>query len=97
MEEEYGRPRIPILLSTETTKSLRAANMVYPNPSKGISRLRFNNANHNTVDISILMELEDLYTAKNVKSDEEFGQKMLLELYLKAESKGQIVYSGNFW
>jgi hypothetical protein len=55
MEEEHGQPKIPILLATsETTKaSLRAANRVYPNPSKGIARLRFNNANHNTVDISI--------------------------------------------
>ncbi len=83
----------------ETTKaSLRAANRVYPNPSKGIARLRFNNANHNTVDISIYDKAGRLvYSKKNVKSDEEFGQKMLPGTYiLKAEDKGEIVFSGNF-
>lgn len=38
-----------------------------------------------------------MYSKKNVKSDEEFGQKMTPGTYiLKAEDKGEILYSGNF-
>lgn len=72
--------------------------MVYPNPSKGISHLRFDTAKYNSVDISIIDGAGRLiYTKKNVKSDEEFGQRLTPGNYiLKAESKGQIVYSGNY-
>ncbi|MDQ1855688.1 T9SS type A sorting domain-containing protein [Chryseobacterium sp. WLY505] len=85
-------------LSTTETKSKKNMNIIYPNPSKGISHLRFDTAKYNSVDISIVDESGRLvYSKKNVKSDEEFGQKMIPGNYiLKAESKGEIVYSGNF-
>ena len=73
-------------------------NIIYPNPSKGISHLRFDTAKYSSVDISIVDGSGRLvYSKKNVKSDEEFGQKLVPGNYiLKAESKGEIVYSGNF-
>lgn len=85
-------------LSTVETKSKKDMMMVYPNPSKGISHLRFDTAKYNSVDISIIDGAGRLiYTKKNVKSDEEFGQRLTPGNYiLKAESKGQIVYSGNY-
>ncbi|SDJ54871.1 T9SS type A sorting domain-containing protein [Chryseobacterium jejuense] len=87
------------LATSETSAvSPRTMNRVYPNPSKGIARLRFNNTNHSSVDISIFDKAGRLvYSKKNVKSDEEFGQKMIPGTYiLKAEDKGEIVFSGNF-
>jgi len=85
-------------LSTTETKTKKNLNIIYPNPSKGISHLRFDTAKYSTVDISIVDGSGRLvYSKKNVKSDEEFGQKMVPGNYiLKAESKGEIVYSGNF-
>ncbi|PKF74559.1 T9SS type A sorting domain-containing protein [Chryseobacterium sp. PMSZPI] len=71
---------------------------IYPNPSKGFSHVRFDSSKYNTVDISIFDKAGRLvYTKKNVKSDEEFGQKFSPGSYvLKAEHKGEKVYSGNF-
>ena len=85
-------------LSTTETKSKKNMNIIYPNPSKGISHLRFDTAKYSSVDISIVDGSGRLvYSKKNVKSDEEFGQKLVPGNYiLKAESKGEIVYSGNF-
>lgn len=85
-------------LSTAETKSRKNMNIIYPNPSKGISHLRFDTAKYSSVDISIVDGSGRLvYSKKNVKSDEEFGQKLVPGNYiLKAESKGEIVYSGNF-
>ncbi|WP_426476056.1 T9SS type A sorting domain-containing protein [Chryseobacterium sp. CBSDS_008] len=98
----YGRgawtTQNTVPLSTTETKSKKHMNMIYPNPSKGISHLRFDTAKYSSVDISIVDASGRLvYSKKNVKSDEEFGQKMVPGNYiLKAESKGEIVYSGNF-
>ncbi|PKF74577.1 T9SS type A sorting domain-containing protein [Chryseobacterium sp. PMSZPI] len=85
-------------LSTVDTKSRKDKNIIYPNPSKGISHLKFDTAKYSNVDISIVDGAGRLiYTKKNVKSDEEFGQRLAPGTYiLKAESKGEIVYSGNF-
>ena len=85
-------------LSTTETKSKKDMNMIYPNPSKGISHLRFDTAKYSSVNISIVdASGRMVYSKKNVKSDEEFGQKMLPGNYiLKAEYKGEIIYSGNF-
>lgn len=85
-------------LSTAETQSKKNMNIIYPNPSKGISHLRFDTARYSSVDISIMDGSGRLvYSKKNVKSDQEFGQKLVPGNYiLKAESKGEIVYSGNF-
>ncbi len=85
-------------LSTKETRSKKDMTIVYPNPSKGISHLRFDTAKYSSVDISIIDNAGRLiYTKKNVKSDEEFGQRLTPGTYiLKAEAKGEMVYSGNF-
>ncbi|MCW3160202.1 T9SS type A sorting domain-containing protein [Chryseobacterium oryctis] len=85
-------------LATGEVSSKKDMTRIYPNPSKGISHLRFDSSKYNTVDISIFDGSGRLvYNKKDVKSDEEFGQRLTPGNYvLKAESKGQIVYSGNF-
>lgn len=87
-----------VTLATGEVKSKRDGVKIYPNPSKGISHLRFDSAKYNAVDISIFDGSGRLvYSKKNVKSDEEFGQRLTPGNYvLKAESKGEIVYSGNY-
>jgi len=85
-------------LATIDTQSKKDMYRLYPNPSKGISHLRFDTAKYSSVDITIVDSSGRLiYNKKNVKSDEEFGQKLTPGNYiLKAESKGETVYSGNF-
>ncbi|SEM17767.1 Por secretion system C-terminal sorting domain-containing protein [Chryseobacterium taichungense] len=85
-------------LATDEIKSKKDKVRIYPNPSKGIAHLRFDSAKYDTVDISIFDASGRLiYSKKNVKSDEEFGQRLTPGNYvLKAESKGEIVYSGNY-
>lgn len=87
-----------VALATGEVKSKREGVRIYPNPSKGISHLRFDSAKYNSVDISILDASGRLvYSKKNVKSDEEFGQRLTPGNYiLKAESKGEVIYSGNY-
>ncbi|WP_415328967.1 T9SS type A sorting domain-containing protein [Chryseobacterium sp. MMS23-Vi53] len=99
----YGRgawttQNTTVTLATGEVKSKKDEVRIYPNPSKGISHLRFDAAKYSTVDISIFDGSGRLvYSRKNVKSDEEFGQRLTPGNYvLKAESKGQIIYSGNY-
>ncbi|KAA0127360.1 T9SS type A sorting domain-containing protein [Chryseobacterium sp. SN22] len=85
-------------LATGEVKSKKDGIRIYPNPSKGISHLRFDTAEYNAVDISIFDASGRLvYSKKNVRSDEEFGQRLTPGGYiLKAEAKGKTVYSGNY-
>ncbi|WBX99014.1 T9SS type A sorting domain-containing protein [Chryseobacterium gambrini] len=99
----YGRgawttQNTTITLATGDVKTKNSETRIYPNPSKGISHLRFDAAKYNSVDISIFDASGRLiYSKKNVKSDEEFGQRLTPGNYiLKAESKGEMVYSGNY-
>ncbi|MDV7699426.1 T9SS type A sorting domain-containing protein [Chryseobacterium soli] len=99
----YGRgawttQNTSVTLATGEVKSKKDITRVYPNPSKGISHLRFDSAKYNSVDISIFDASGRLvYSKKNVKSDEEFGQRLMPGNYiLKAESKGEVIYSGNY-
>ncbi|MBV8328068.1 T9SS type A sorting domain-containing protein [Chryseobacterium sp.] len=86
------------LATAETTPSKRDMTRIYPNPSKGISHLRFDASKYGSVDVTIFDGSgRVVYTKKNVKPDEEFGQRLTPGNYvLKAESKGEIVYSGNY-
>ncbi|GAA4149680.1 hypothetical protein GCM10022217_01930 [Chryseobacterium ginsenosidimutans] len=99
----YGRgawttQNTTVTLATGDVKSKKNETRIYPNPSKGISHLRFDSAKYNSVDISIFDASGRLvYSKKNVKSDEEFGQRLTPGNYiLKAESKGEVIYSGNY-
>lgn len=99
----YGRgawttQNTTVTLGTGEVKSKKDGIRIYPNPSKGISHLRFGTAEYNSVDISIFDASGRLvYTKKNVKSDEEFGQRLTPGNYvLKAEANGKTVYSGNY-
>ncbi|UWX60412.1 T9SS type A sorting domain-containing protein [Chryseobacterium oranimense] len=85
-------------LATGEVKSKKDEIRIYPNPSKGISHLRFDAAKYNAVDIGIFDGSGRLvYSKKNVKADEEFGQRLTPGNYvLKAEFKGQIIYTGNY-
>ncbi|GEN72894.1 T9SS type A sorting domain-containing protein [Chryseobacterium lathyri] len=87
-----------VALATGEVKSKKDETKVYPNPSKGISHLRFDSAKYSFVDISIFdASGRVIYSKKNVKSDEEFGQRLTPGNYvLKAESKGEVIYSGNY-
>ena len=88
----------PTTLAAGDVKSKKYVTGIYPNPSKGISHLRFDSSKYNTVDISIFDASGRLvYSKKNVKSDEEFGERLAPGNYiLKAEAKGERAYSGNF-
>ncbi len=99
----YGRgawttQNTTVTLATGEVKSKKDETRIYPNPSKGISHLRFNSDKYSSVDISIFDASGRLvYTKKNVKSDEEFGQRLTPGNYiLKAESKGEAIFSGNY-
>ena len=87
-----------VALATGDVKSKKDVTGIYPNPSKGISHLRFDSAKYSFVDISIFdASGRVVYSKKNVKSDEEFGQRLTPGNYiLKAESKGEVIYSGNY-
>jgi hypothetical protein len=87
-----------VTLGTGEVKSKKDGIKIYPNPSKGISHLRFGTAEYSAVDLSIFDASGRLvYTKKNVKSDEEFGQRLTPGNYvLKAEANGKTVYSGNY-
>jgi len=98
----YGRgawtTQNTVTLATGEVKTKNKETRIYPNPSKGISHLRFDSAKYSAVDISVFDASGRLvYSKKNVKSDEEFGQKLNPGNYLlKAEFKGTVVYSGNY-
>ncbi|MET3538447.1 T9SS type A sorting domain-containing protein [Chryseobacterium limigenitum] len=103
MVSTYGRgawttQNTVVNLATGEVKSKKDVTRIYPNPSKGISHLRFDSSKYDAVDITIFDGSGRLvYNRKNVKSDEEFGQRLTPGNYvLKAEAKGEIVYSGNF-
>ncbi|WP_076443710.1 T9SS type A sorting domain-containing protein [Chryseobacterium sp. RU37D] len=85
-------------LATGEVKSNKGEVRIYPNPSKGIAHMRFDSTKYNALDISIFDGSGRLvYSKKNVKSDEEFGQKLTAGNYvLKAEYKEEIVYRGNY-
>lgn len=85
-------------LATGEVSSKKDMTMIYPNPSKGIAHLRFDSSKYNAVDISIFDGSGRLiYSKQNVKSDEEFGQRLTPGKYvLKADYKGEKIYSGNF-
>lgn len=99
----YGRgawttQNTTVTLATGEVKSKKDETRIYPNPSKGISHIRFNSDKYSSLDISIFDASGRLvYTKNNVKSDEEFGQRLTPGNYiLKAESKGAVVFSGNY-
>lgn len=85
-------------LATGEVSSKKDMTMIYPNPSKGIAHLRFDSSKYSAVDISIFDASGRLiYSKQNVKSDEEFGQRLTPGKYvLKADYKGEKIYSGNF-
>lgn len=87
-----------VSLGTNEVKSKKDEVRIYPNPSKGISHLRFDSSKYSAVDISIFDGSGRLvYSKKNVKSDEEFGQRLTPGNYvLKADAKGTTVFSGNY-
>lgn len=87
-----------LTLSTNEVKSKKDEVRIYPNPSKGISHLRFDSSKYDAVNISIFDGAGRLvYSKKNVKSDEEFGQRLTPGNYvLKADVKGTTVFSGNY-
>ena len=87
-----------VTLSTNEVKSKKDEVRIYPNPSKGISHLRFDSSKYDAVNISIFDGAGRLvYGKKNVKSDEEFGQRLTPGNYvLKADVKGTTVFSGNY-
>ena len=87
-----------VTLSTNEIKSKKDEVRIYPNPSKGISHLRFDSSKYDAVNISIFDGAGRLvYGKKNVKSDEEFGQRLTPGNYvLKADVKGTTVFSGNY-